>query len=85
MEDQNTKFSHFESDFFLAESTYQKLLDLLRMLWSVPHINLDKVRLSTPMSLCMAPGTVNRQQSSEYQKAVLNDYYFFSYNHSQIC
>lgn len=73
MENQNTKVSHFISDFFLVESTSQKLLDLLRMLRSVPHINLDKVRLSTPRSLCMAPGTVNRQQRSEYQKAVSND------------
>lgn len=51
----------------------QKLLDLLRMLRSVPHINLDKVHLSTPRSLCMAPGTVNRQQTFEYQQAVSND------------
>lgn len=37
----------------------------------VPHINLDKVRLSTPRSLCMAPGTVNRQERSEYKKSWL--------------
>lgn len=59
--------------FFLIESTSQKLLDLLRMLRSVPHINLDKVHLSTPRSLCMAPGTVNRQQRFDYQEAVSND------------
>jgi len=77
LENQNIKVSHFVLFFFLVKNISQKLLYLLRMLQSVPHINLDKVHLSTPKNLCMAPGTVNRQQEFEYQQSQMSLVSFF--------